>query len=77
MSNDKSHPCKSDKSDKRTKLSANIDRALDEDEELNNLDEPTDQTEETQNDEPDASVEEPEEPEEMPKKKSTRGRRKA
>ena len=68
---------KSDKSDKRTKLSANIDRALDEDEELNNLDEPTDQTEETQNDEPDASVEEPEEPEDMPKKKSTRGRRKA
>lgn len=63
---------KQDKVDNKAKLSANVDKALDEDEELNNLDEPQDQTEEAQ-EEP--VEQEPNESDEVPKKKSTRGRK--
>jgi hypothetical protein len=61
------------KFDKKATLSANVDKALDDDEELNNLDEPEDQTEETQQEEP-VEQESTEEPTEVPKKKTTRGR---
>ena len=61
------------KFDKKATLSANVDKALDDDEELNNLDEPEDQTEETQQEEP-VEQEPTEEHAEVPKKKTTRGR---
>jgi hypothetical protein len=68
---------KKDKIDNKIKLSANVNKALDEDDDLNNLDEPEDQTEETQHEEP-VEVEAVEEQPDVPKKKSTRGgRRKA